>query len=46
MTGRFLLTCGRTGRSWRHSSRGMARQAALSLGLTRYTITDTEELMP
>lgn len=39
MAGRFILTCGKTGRWWPHASEGMARQAARHLGLTDYSIT-------
>lgn len=35
----FVLTCDKTGRHWRHVTEGLARRAALHLGLKDYTIT-------
>lgn len=36
----FILSCSRTGRTWRHRTRGLAESAARSLGLHRFTITE------
>jgi hypothetical protein len=37
---RWVLTCSKTGRSWRYGSEGQCRRAALTLGLKDYTITE------
>jgi hypothetical protein len=36
----FILTCSKTGRWWPHMSEGLARRAALLLGLNDYTIEE------
>lgn len=36
----FVLTCSKTGRWWRHKTEGLARRAAMHLGLTDYEISE------
>lgn len=43
MSVRYILTCTKTGRYWTHCSEGMARRAALTLGLKDYEIQKVSE---
>ena len=36
----FVLTCSKSGRWWPHETEGLAKRAALHLGLNDYTIED------
>ena len=38
----FILTCGKTGRWWLHKTEGLAKRAALHLGLSDYTIEEKD----